>query len=400
MSADTNVQDLPALSGFVDAAILKQVRVGREYVAAKYGFRNHWYPALFSDEIGEGEVKPVQLLGEPILLRRIDGSVFGVRDRCLHRGVALSRKIECYTSDTITCWYHGFTYRFQTGELTAILGAPQSGVIGKRRLRTYPVQEAQGLVFVFVGDPTDSPPPLAEDVPPGFLDPRLKVHGIRSEVRANWRLGCENGFDSTHIFIHKHAEFVKSNHLALPLGLVPKGRSSFHAVVGAGGPKGVFDLFDPDHVTPVFEAAVDDKVLLKGNPEGRNKLPHDISIWLPCALRVQPWPDPALTQYEWYVPVDGERHVYLRTLGKICGSEEEAADWRREFDRHWCVFALAEGTGFNSDDIWAREAMEPFYRDDTGWLREQLFEADGNIVEWRKLASRHNRGIQQPEHLR
>ena len=27
---------------FVDEAILAQVRVARDYVAAKYGFRNHW----------------------------------------------------------------------------------------------------------------------------------------------------------------------------------------------------------------------------------------------------------------------------------------------------------------------------------------------------------------------
>jgi len=400
MSGVSTVKDFSGLDGFVDASILKQVRVGREYVAAKYGFRNHWYPALFSDEIGEGEVKPVQLLGEALVLRRIDGKVFGVRDQCLHRGVPLSRKIECYTKDTITCWYHGFTYRFQTGELAAILGAPRSGAIGRRRIRTYPVQEAQGLVFVFVGDETVEPPLLAEDVPPDFLNPEMTVYGIRSEVQANWRLGCENGFDSTHIFIHKHAELVRNNDLALPLGLVPKGRSSFHTVVDAGGPKGVFDLFDPDHVTPVYEAAVDEEVLVADNARRKNKLPHHISIWLPCALRVQPWPDPQLTQYEWYVPIDAERHVYFRALGKFCDGADGAAAYRKEFDERWRVFALAEGTGFNSDDIWAREATQPFYHDDTGWLREMLFEADGNIIEWRRLASRHNRGIQQPEHLR
>jgi carbazole 1,9a-dioxygenase terminal dioxygenase component len=56
--------------------------------------------------------------------------------------------------------------------------------------------------------------------------------------------------------------------------------------------------------------------------------------------------------------------------------------------------------GFNDDDVWAREAMQRFYADDNGWLHEQLFEADGNILEWRRLASRHNRGVQAPEHLR
>src|SRR5688500_4698731 len=184
-----------AAGGFVDAAILDKVRIGREYVAAKFGFRNHWYPAMFSAEIPEGEVRPAQLLGEKILLRRIDGRVYAIRDRCLHRGVQLSRKIECYTKDTITCWYHGFTYRFDNGLLCNIVGAPESGVIGKKRIRTYPVQEAKGLVFVFVGDDLNPLPPLAEDVPPDFLAPELAVRGVRSDVKANWRIGCENGFE-------------------------------------------------------------------------------------------------------------------------------------------------------------------------------------------------------------
>lgn len=383
--------------GFVDAAILERVRIGREYVAAKYGFRNHWYPALFSAEIAEEQVVPVQLLGERILLKRVDGRVYGIRDRCLHRGVQLSRKIECFTKNTITCWYHGFTYRVEDGMLCDIVGAPQSGVIGKKRIRTYPVQEAKGLVFVFVGDELHPLPPLAEDVPPDFLAPELAVRGVRSDVKANWRVGCENGFDSTHIFIHRNAALIRENDLALPLGLVPKGRSSFQSVEEPGAPKGVFDLFDPDHVTPVFEGAIEKQTVLTGNPEAANKLPHHISIWLPGVLRVHPWPDPTLTQYEWYVPIDGERHIYLRTLGKLVANADQEQQFAREFESRWRPLALE---GFNLDDIWAREATEDFYRDDTGWLREQLFEADGNIIEWRRLASRHNRGIQGPEHLR
>ena len=383
--------------GFVDAAILERVRIGREYVAAKYGFRNHWYPALFSSEIAEAQVVPVQLLGERIVLKRVDGQVYGIRDRCLHRGVQLSRKIECFTKSTITCWYHGFTYRVQDGLLCDIVGAPQSAVIGKKRIKTYPVQEAKGLVFVFVGDDLNPLPPLAEDVPPDFLEPGLAVRGVRSEVRANWRIGCENGFDSTHIFIHRNSELIKDNDLALPLGLVPKGRHSFQSVEEPGAPKGVFDLFDPDHVTPVFEGAIEKQTVLSSNPQAANKLPHHISMWLPCVLRVHPWPDPTLTQYEWYVPIDGERHIYVRALGKRVANPDEERQFEREYEARWRPLALE---GFNMDDIWAREATEDFYRDDTGWLREQLFEADGNIIEWRRLASRHNRGIQLPEHLR
>lgn len=390
------MESAQAAAGFVPREVLDRVRVGRDYVAAKYGFRNHWYPALLSADIAEGTVRPIMLLGEAILLRRIEGRVYAIRDRCLHRGVALSRKVECFTKDTITCWYHGFTYRFDSGLLCDIVGAPQSGLIGKKRIKTYPTEEAKGLVFVFVGDRHETLPPLSEDVPPGFLDGELAVRGMHRVVNANWRIGVENGFDSTHIFIHRHAELIRDNDLALPLGLVPKSHRSFRVVEDDNGPKGVFDLFDPDHVTPVFAGSVNGEQVLEANAQGANKLPHEISIWMPGVLRVHPWPDPSLTQFEWYVPIDGRRHLYVQALARRVASAAEEKKFGEEFEKRWRPVALE---GFNNDDVWAREATEPFYADDTGWFRESLFEADGNIVEWRKLASRRHRGIQQPEHL-
>ena len=105
----------------VNPAVAAAVGDWRAYVEAKMGFRNHWYPVRFSNELAEGQLITVQVLGEKLLLKRIDGKVYAIRDRCLHRGVPLSRKPDCYTKDTITCWYHGYTYRFQTGELVNIL---------------------------------------------------------------------------------------------------------------------------------------------------------------------------------------------------------------------------------------------------------------------------------------
>ena len=385
-----------AAKGFVDEALLARIRVGRDYVAAKYGFRNHWYPALFSNELQEAQPLPVTLLGEHILLQRIDGQVHAIRDRCLHRGVPLSRKLECYTKGTVTCWYHGFTYRFSDGVLCAIAGNQGSAVIGRKKLHSYPVTEAKGLVFVFVGDENFPLPPLSHDVPPTFLDDDMVIRGKHRVVAANWRIGAENGFDSTHIFIHKDSVLIEDADLALPLGLQPQGRHAFKCSVEEDGPKGVFDNFGPGEVIPVFTAHIEGQEVLRGAMLGNNRVPENISMWLPCALRVQPWPVPALTQFEWYVPLDGERHLYLQTLGKRCTGAAEEAAFDAEFHQRWVPMAL---DGFNDADVWAREATQAFYADDSGWLNEQLFEPDGNIVEWRKLASSHARGIQTPHHI-
>ena len=143
---------------------LDRIKGWRPYVEAKLGFRNHWYPTVFSDNIEEGKPRAFKLCGENLLLNRVDGKVYCIRNRCLHRGVNFSSRLECFAKGTITCWYHGWTYRWDTGDLVGILTNPESSQIGKHRIRTFPVEEAKGIVFVFMGD--IAPPPLAPEPAP------------------------------------------------------------------------------------------------------------------------------------------------------------------------------------------------------------------------------------------
>ena len=122
-----------------------KARPWQRYVDATLGFRNHWYPAMFSTELAERAPAQIKLLGERLLINRIDGRAYAIKDRCLHRGVTLSDRLECHTKDTITCWYHGWTYRWDSGRLVDILTNPQSVQIGRHALKTYPVEEAQGV---------------------------------------------------------------------------------------------------------------------------------------------------------------------------------------------------------------------------------------------------------------
>ncbi len=360
----------------------------RAYVEATLGFRNHWYPAVFARELEGTTPLVVKLLGESLVLRRVDGHVKAVEDRCAHRRVPLSAKLECYTRDTITCWYHGFTYSLHDGKLVHVITEPGCALVGKMSIRTYPVCEANGIVFVFVGDV--EAPPLEHDVPPGFLDPQVAANGIRRPVKSNWRLGCENGFDTTHIYIHRETRFIKESDAVLPLGLVPTDKQSMDVVSGPG-PKGVIDKLFSNYL-PVFESTVGDvKVAALAKPDGK-PVASQVSMWLPCSLKVQDFPAQGMTQYEFYVPVDETSHSYWQVLAKAVGSEEEGAVFRREVETHWEDLVLR---GFNDTDIWAREALEDGYTSGEGWTRERLFRPDMCIIEWRTLASRHNRGIQR-----
>ena len=373
--------------------VLDKVKRWRPYVEAKLGFRNHWYPTLMSSEVEEGKPVTFKLCGEKLLINRVDGKVFCVRDRCMHRGVNFSARPECYAKGTLTCWYHGWTYKWDTGDLVGILTNPDSAQIGKHRLRTFPAEEQKGIIFVFMGD--IAPPPLAHDVPPTFLDADMAIYGKRRPVNSNWRVGVENGFDAGHIWIHKKSILVTGNDLALPVGFTPmEGITTTELVEDENGPKGVYDMLG-DRSMPVFESYLFGEKVAEGN-FGSIKIPDHISIWMPGVLRVHPWPSHDLTQFEWYIAADEGSHHYFQTLGKRVKNDAEHKAWEREFHDKWIALAL---DGFNDDDVWARQAGEAFYKDDMGWIAERLYEPDIAIVEWRKFASKHNRGIQKPEHI-
>jgi len=379
----------------VDQEVVKKLKGWGNYIQAKLGFRNHWYPVGFSDELEENKPMPIQLGGEKLLINRIDGKVFCIADTCLHRGVQMSEKIECYSKDTVTCWYHGWTYNFNDGKLCDILTDPNSKMIGTRALQTYFVEEAKGMIFVFLGDVAEGeePPALGLDLPPWFLDDDRYVLGIKREIESNWRLGAENGFDTTHIFIHKDSKYLTARDAPIPLGFATNQKLELDIRDKDGESKGVVDPLMGNY-QPVFDATIKGEHALSSvRPEGEHSTIHQISLWMPGILTVENHPERDITQIEFYVPIDENRHMYFQVLSKENVTEpEQIKSYKEVFDSLHEPLALR---GFNDDDVWARKASQAFYDDDSGWLEEQLFEADHNLVAWRKLASEHCRGIQR-----
>ena len=360
----------------------------RAYLDAELGFRNHWYPAAFSYELQGEDPLPVTMLGEKILLRRIDDTVFAIEDRCLHRRVVLSAKLECYTKDTVTCWYHGFTYSFRDGMLVQVLTDPSCPLIGKAKVRTYAVHEVQGVIFLFVGD--IDPPELSEDIAPGFTDADMAVAGMRRPITGNWRLATENGFDTTHIYIHRNSDIVTKTDAMLPLGFVPQDRHAMEIIEEPNGPKGVVDKLGLSYA-PVFEAPIGDTtVSAVMKPNGIMVAP-EVSCWVPGVLMLKDFPFEGYYIFEWYVPIDTRTHTYFQILGKRVASDEERREHQDKAHNYWKDVLWR---GFNDQDLFAREWLEEAYTEGEGWSRERLYKPDMCLVEWRKLASRFNRGIQ------
>ena len=70
--------------------------------------RKCWHPVAWAHELSEGEILPVELLGERWCVARLGDRVAALRDECPHRRSPLSAG--SIVGDTVQCAYHG--YRF------------------------------------------------------------------------------------------------------------------------------------------------------------------------------------------------------------------------------------------------------------------------------------------------
>jgi nitrite reductase/ring-hydroxylating ferredoxin subunit len=411
------MSDQPAIRRRIQTATISDARVNNNktqsqyqpYKEAAWGFINHWYPALFSSELGEDHVEGIQICGIPIVLRRIHGKVYALKDQCVHRGVRLSAKPMCFNDKTISCWYHGFTFDLVSGKLVTIAANPCDHLIGTTGLTTYPVHEVAGMIFVFVREddfPDEEVPPLESDLPfrfpknsdrfphplwhtpPSLLDANAVALGIHRTGYGNWRIACENGFDNAHILVHKDNSIVHAMDWVLPLGILPAGDDCIQVIEDEDGPKGMMQMMFTDKWQPVLE-----------NPElglkvdGVNGRAYRTSVVLPGVLMVENWPGEHMVQFEWYVPITDDTHEYWEVIVRICNTPEELKKHEYRYEHVYKPLCLH---GFNDCDIYAREAMQDFYTDGTGWEDEQLVSTDISPITWRKLASRHNRGIAKP----
>ncbi|HTW86661.1 MAG TPA: Rieske 2Fe-2S domain-containing protein [Candidatus Binataceae bacterium] len=371
------------------------------YIEATWGLKNHWYPAFFSDEISEPGMKAVTIAGHDIIVRRVHGKLHALRDKCAHRGARFSQEPMCLSDETISCWYHGFTYGLADGVLKTILASPDDPLIGKLRIRTYPIEERGGMIFIFVGDEEYRPlPALESDLPPRMddnpifpylLDEDVFLRGIHRPVNSNWRLGMENGNDPTHILIHRKNFYVVMSGTKLPLGFVPASAEAGQFLEMPEGQKGVWGVnrkvYKPVMHNPYLGLSVPTPV------EGPKIDDYRISSWLPSDLLVEGFPAPGWVTIEWYVPIDDVRHEFWQIALKLCSDENE----RKAAAEFYETVAVPIGfTEFSQIDVIARERLQEHYRDPQRFGQENFFAGDLAIVSWRKLAARFNRGIQEP----
>jgi phenylpropionate dioxygenase-like ring-hydroxylating dioxygenase large terminal subunit len=339
-----------------------------KYEAAVLGFRDYWYPVTWSKHVG---AKPlaVTLAGEQLMLIREAGVVRALHDRCPHRGVPLSHPMATQEwPGTWTCCYHGWTFDLETGVLVAaITDGPDSPICGKVAVRTYPVEERLGLVWVWLGD--GAPVPIEEDIPSELLEEDAVVVGRRTERHGNWRFGAENGFDEGHAkFLHRRALWVLRRRM-------PTWVRHHIEPTGEGW---ITRVPDEVHYETSFPGIGTWPPHRRWRTKGRGKA--TVSIRLPCALRVA---YAAWQHYEWWVPTDADHHIYIQLVSKRAGFWERLRF--RLYYRTWVRWVF-HGM-FNDEDRLMVDVMDA--------PPERLYRPDIAITEWRKLCEQTARGAPQ-----
>jgi phenylpropionate dioxygenase-like ring-hydroxylating dioxygenase large terminal subunit len=166
---------------------------------------NQWYVLMESKQIKDRPVG-VTRLGEKLVFWRDDtGRVSCLRDKCPHRGVALSKGRVVHGH--IQCPFHGFEYD-ASGRAVHIPAIGRDARVPKAfRAQSYPTYEAQGFVWVWWGE--NPPDDVSQDLAlPAFFDDLgdgFTYRSVYDPWQAHYSRVIENQLDVVHLpFVHEN----------------------------------------------------------------------------------------------------------------------------------------------------------------------------------------------------
>ena len=256
--------------------------------------RMYWQPIAAASQLDENPTKAVRLLGEDLTLYKDRSGNLGlIEDRCPHRKVNLLYGIP--EEEGLRCPYHGWLFNHNGQCLEQPYEQsedPNSNFKEKIRIKYYPVQEAGGLVFAYLG------PQPAPYLPMWDLlawDNVYKDIGF-AVLPCNYLQAMENSVDPVHAeWLHG----VFANYVWERLGQ-PERQKPIppHLKIG----------FD------VFEHGIIKRRVLEGETEESVNWTHGHPLVFPHLLKVG--------GFQWRVPIDDTRtlHIWYYTYAPAEGA--------------------------------------------------------------------------------
>jgi len=97
-----------------------------------------WIKVASLEECPPGQLRPVMVGNEPVVLANVDGAIYAVQDRCSHEEYPLSDgEIE---GGNVVCQYHGARFDLASG-------APR-GLPAVKPVKTYPVEIRDDGIYI------------------------------------------------------------------------------------------------------------------------------------------------------------------------------------------------------------------------------------------------------------
>lgn len=164
---------------------------------------NYWYAVGWADQIKPGQIMPVTIWQQPIVVYRgFEGQLHALEDVCPHKGVALHKgKV---IGPHLACRYHGWEFD-EAGQCVNIPYWPPSQKLPCAQARVFPIQEKYNIIWVFPGDPAIAndrhPPEIPEYSQAGWLDVPITAH-----FKAHFSMCNENSMDVFHGFLHENLQ--------------------------------------------------------------------------------------------------------------------------------------------------------------------------------------------------
>lgn len=161
---------------------------------------NRWYAAALSAEIGAAPFARKICERDLVLFRTESGRCAALEDRCAHRHAPLS--LGTVKGETIQCGYHGLCYDAE-GACVHIPG--QATIPPRAKVEAFPVREAHGWVWLWLGDGARADESLIPHWP-WFQHADWRGFQLYFHVHAGAQLFVDNLLDLSHVaFTHKNS---------------------------------------------------------------------------------------------------------------------------------------------------------------------------------------------------
>ncbi len=355
-------------------------------MAADVLVKNAWYVAGLSHEFSGRQLQGQVIAEQPLVLWRTgEGTVVAFDERCAHKRMPLSQG-RLTDQGLLECAYHGLCYD-AAGSCVRVPSHPDGRIPPQARLRPFPVIEADGLVWVWPGDPAKSgtvrPPRLPE-----IADSAWETADTGPmAVPANTVLLIENLLDITHFYPLHESNIGDVENSRIPVQLEEGTRDGTPYVGTVRSVRGYrqppfledyfgYDLVDRDHTHFLLSPGAT-RVQMRVWPAGRHG---------------DPGAERGYVIIHTHTPVDRGNHVWRLIVNMPAGQKCKSDPARSAVERFMETFPAVI-----AEDRWALEQQQRMFAyPDDGYV-EVFLRPDRALRRAREILTALERAERRPQ---